>query len=423
MRVFMVAIGSAGDVFPFLGLGAALTVRGHQVTLCSMPTFQRAIEAQGLNFVPLCDEATYSAAMGDPLLWDPKTSFAVLWQAIAGLLEPVYDYVTTHNTDDTVVVGSLWALGARIAHEKYGIPYLSVQVSPSTLLSAHLPPVHPTFNVSRRLPLTLRKLLWRGIEYLSLDRTCAPQINALRHKHGLPGTVKNIFSQWMHAPQGVICLFPEWFAPAQKDWPQPLHMAGFPLFDGGAPGLDEPTRAFLVAGAPPIVFTQGSTEHFDQQFYRFALAALHRVGARGIFLTGDRPLFTDLPPTVIQRPFLPMSSLLPHAAGLVHPGGIGAMSQALAAGIAQIVLPIAHDQFDNAERLVRMGCGIRLALPLNKQDLDDAITTLLHDSRLQTACRRASSLMPCDAASCETAVNAIEQCHARHSMPRLRQAS
>lgn len=49
MRVIMIAIGSAGDVFPFIGLGAALTLRGHQVTLCSMPAFQRTIEARGLT--------------------------------------------------------------------------------------------------------------------------------------------------------------------------------------------------------------------------------------------------------------------------------------------------------------------------------------------------------------------------------------
>lgn len=423
MRTILIAIGSAGDVFPFIGLGTALARRGHQVTLCSMPAFQSHIEAQGLDFVPLCDESTYNAAIGDPRMWDPKTSFAVLWQAIASLLEPVYDYLAAQDHDDIVVVGSLWALGARIAHERYGFPYLSVQVSPSTLLSAHVPPVHPTFNVSPRLPLTLRKWLWRGIEYLSLDRTCAPQINALRRKHGLPGSVKNIFSQWMHAPQGVICLFPDWFAPVQQDWPQPLHMAGFPLFDGGVHGLDEQTRAFLDAGPAPIVFTQGSTEHFDQQFYHFALAALHRAGARGILLSGERPAIPDLPATVLQRAFLPMSALLPRTAGLVHPGGIGAMSQALAAGIPQIALPIAHDQFDNAERLVRMGCGIRLGLPLQKHDLQGAITTLLHDTGMQRACRRASSLIPADAPGCATAVSAIEQCHAAYSIPRLRHAS
>ena len=43
MRVIMIAIGSAGDVFPFIGLGAALTLRGHQVTLCSMTVDRRTV--------------------------------------------------------------------------------------------------------------------------------------------------------------------------------------------------------------------------------------------------------------------------------------------------------------------------------------------------------------------------------------------
>ena len=226
--------------------------------------------------------------MGDPRLWDPKTSFGVLWQAIAGMIEPVYEYVSAQRHDDIVVVGSLWALGARIAHEKYGIPYLSTQVSPSTLLSAHLPPVHPKFNVPEQMPLAMRKLLWRCIERFKLDRTCAPEINAVRRKVGLETPVKRIFTQWMHSPQGVVCLFPAWFAPPQQDWPQPLHMTGFPLFDGSIPGTLPTTNcnAFSIRGSRPLVFTQDSTEHLQGDFYAMALRALELLGARGIFLTG-----------------------------------------------------------------------------------------------------------------------------------------
>lgn len=147
MHAILIAIGSAGDVFPFIGLARTLKLRGHRVSLCTIPVFRDAVEQHGIAFVPLSDELTYRRTMGDPRLWDPKTSFGVLWQAIAGMIEPVYEYVSAQRHDDIVVVGSLWALGARIAHEKYGIPYLSAQVSPSTLLSAHLPPVHPKFNV------------------------------------------------------------------------------------------------------------------------------------------------------------------------------------------------------------------------------------------------------------------------------------
>ena len=150
MHAILIAIGSAGDVFPFIGLARTLKLRGHRVSLCTIPVFRDAVEQHGIAFVPLSDELTYRRTMGDPRLWDPKTSFGVLWQAIAGMIEPVYEYVSAQRHDDIVVVGSLWALGARIAHEKYGIPYLSAQVSPSTLLSAHLPPVHPSSTCPSR---------------------------------------------------------------------------------------------------------------------------------------------------------------------------------------------------------------------------------------------------------------------------------
>jgi UDP:flavonoid glycosyltransferase YjiC (YdhE family) len=41
----------------------------------------------------------------------------------------------------------------------------------------------------------------------------------------------------------------------------------------------------------------------------------------------------------------------------VHHGGIGSTAQAIAAGIPQLVVPMAHDQFDNAERVARLGLG------------------------------------------------------------------
>jgi UDP:flavonoid glycosyltransferase YjiC (YdhE family) len=52
---------------------------------------------------------------------------------------------------------------------------------------------------------------------------------------------------------------------------------------------------------------------------------------------------------------LPFSALLPRAAALVHYGGIGTASQALAAGIPQLVVPLKNDQHDNARRLEELG--------------------------------------------------------------------
>jgi UDP:flavonoid glycosyltransferase YjiC (YdhE family) len=60
--------------------------------------------------------------------------------------------------------------------------------------------------------------------------------------------------------------------------------------------------------------------------------------------------------------FVPFSRLFPRAAAVVHHGGIGTSAQGLAAGVPQLVMPLAHDQHDNAARLERLGVG-RSLLP------------------------------------------------------------
>ena len=342
MHAILIAIGSAGDVFPFIGLARTLKLRGHRVSLCTIPVFRDAVEQHGIAFVPLSDELTYRRTMGDPRLWDPKTSFGVLWQAIAGMIEPVYEYVSAQRHDDIVVVGSLWALGARIAHEKYGIPYLSAQVSPSTLLSAHLPPVHPKFNVPEQMPLAMRKLLWRCIERFKLDRTCAPEINAVRRKVGLETPVKRIFTQWMHSPQGVVCLFPAWFAPPQQDWPQPLHMTGFPLFDGSIPGTRSTTNcnAFSIRAAGRWCSPRARPNTCRATSTPWPCARWNASARVGSSSPAPAGTLRGLPNHVLQRAYAPLGALLPSCAGLVHPGGIGAMSLALAAGCRRCCCPV-----------------------------------------------------------------------------------
>jgi UDP:flavonoid glycosyltransferase YjiC (YdhE family) len=46
----------------------------------------------------------------------------------------------------------------------------------------------------------------------------------------------------------------------------------------------------------------------------------------------------------------------------VHHGGIGTCAEAMVAGIPSLVLPAAHDQFDNASRCRRL--GVARTLPL-----------------------------------------------------------
>lgn len=360
-HVIIVAIGSAGDVHPFIGIGQTLLKRGHRVTICSNPAFQSLAERFGVRFLPIGTAEAYTRVMDDPALWEQKTSLRTLWHAIAPDMRPLFDMLSAEVDDNTVLLGSLWAFGARMLQEKFGVPYISVQVSPSTLLSAYEPPVHPRFSPPGSVPVWVKGALIWGIERGVIDRTLGPALNSLRGDLGLP-PVKRIMGRWLHSPSAALGLFPEWFAQPQPDWPSQLSLAGFPLFDGNAgETLDEELLSFLADGPAPVIITPGSSTLQGPAFFKAALDALQATGKRGVLLGGAATTLSHLPSGVIARRYVPLSQLLPHGAVLVHHGGIGTSALAFASGVPQLVTPFAHDQFDNAARIGRTGAGVALS--------------------------------------------------------------
>ena len=98
----------------------------------------------------------------------------------------------------------------------------------------------------------------------------------------------------------------------------------------------------------------------------------------------------------------------------MHHGGIGTMSQALAAGMPQLVMPMAHDQPDNAARLKRLGCG-RVLVPrrFTAVNLACELGHLLSDVAVKTNCERVSKLCRDDNAA-KIAVEVLEGAAAGH---------
>src|SRR5207248_592859 len=88
-----------------------------------------------------------------------------------------------------------------------------------------------------------------------------------------------------------------------------------------------------------------------------SLKACQRLGLRGIFLTRFAEQLPALPSTVKHVSFAPFRELFPRCAAVVHHGGIGTVAKALAAGVPQVILPLAYDQKDNAIRVKRLDIG------------------------------------------------------------------
>src|SRR5262249_53438114 len=94
-----------------------------------------------------------------------------------------------------------------------------------------------------------------------------------------------------------------------------------------------------------------------------------RLDMRGVLISAaEKQLPEETPLSVRAFTYAPFNALLRHSRAIVHHGGIGTAAQAMRAGIAQVVVPMAYDQPDNAARLVRLG----VAATLSQRRLDGA---------------------------------------------------
>ena len=154
-------------------------------------------------------------------------------------------------------------------------------------------------------------------------------------------------------------MFSRHFAASQPDWPPQTVITGFPFYNSGDPIFAPDSRilqSWTCADRVHIGVVSGQRRG---SLYADSLQASTRLNARAVFLTGSHTqgLPDTLPDTAIAWPYAPHEAVFARAAAIVHQGGIGTTAQALASGHPSLVVPFAHDQFDNAERVARLGVG------------------------------------------------------------------
>ncbi len=331
MKCVLTAIGTRGDVFPFIGLGAGLQARGHDVTLITHAPFADYVRGAGLDFVQVGPEKEYLECLSaNPAIWDAQEAWPEVAACCTGLAPELYDLLErTIEPARTVVVAHYLDLASPFLRERRQVPTVTVVGSPMGFRFAD--------------------------EYVADPEMLVPQLGSPR----LP-----VSMGWSFSPLLTVALFPAWFAPAEPDWPECVRVTGFPLFDTIEP-VPAHVDAFIAAGSPPIVFRPGppvelGTDADQHAFVRAAVEACASLGRRGLLLNlRDTP--PDLPSSMHAARFAPLTSILPRCAALVHHGGIGSVGVGLASGVPQLATPFCLDQPDNAARMKQLGVGDWLA--------------------------------------------------------------
>jgi rhamnosyltransferase subunit B len=363
-RIVLTTFGSLGDLHPYVAIALALKQRGHDAVIATSAFYRARVESLGLGFAPVRPDHPGPEFMTDFMrqVMDLRTGpeFVIRKLIMPALRESYEDTLAAAAGADLLVSHPL-TFTTRLVAEQGAIPWASSVLAPLSFFSAYDPPVLGPVPWLARLKFgaAFHRSLFRLARW-SLRRWSEPW-HRLRAELGLPTTCDDPLFEGQHAPRLTLALFSAHLAAPQPDWPSTTVVTGFPFYDeAGAAPMPPDLRDFLAAGPPPLVFTLGSSAVMDAgAFYEHSAAAAQLLGRRAVLLIGKDPRNrpAHLPDGVAAFDYAPFAELFPHAAAIVHQGGIGTTAQALRSGRPMLIMPYSHDQPDNADRVRRLGVG------------------------------------------------------------------
>ncbi len=374
-RIVLSTFGSFGDIHPYIAIALELQTRGHFPVMATSEVYREKLDAAGIEFHPIrpdmpsYDDEDTLVKLSKELV-DPHTGTEKVMKLFTENPREVYEDLNQAASGADLLLTHPLPLVGPIVAQKRGMPWVSSVLAPISFFSAYDPPVPPQFPPLYHL-VSLSPVLGRLFYRIArhhLEQPMEP-IYRLRAELGLPRGQQPLLAG-QHSPTCVLAMFSAMLAKPQPDWPLNTQITGFPFYDRRDYFNEADTPAalleFLDAGPPPIVFTLGSAAFWvAEDFYRDSIKAAGELGQRALLLIGHaRNLPKEpLPPGMAAFEYAPFGEVLPRAAVVVHQGGVGTTGQGLRSGRPTLIVPHAHDQFDNAARVVRLGCGRTIARP------------------------------------------------------------
>ena len=387
-RILFVPFGSEGDVNPLLWLAGLLECRGHHPVFLLNPHHGHLADKRGFEWHPIGTEEEFLRLASDPALWKPGLGSWLVARAMHESLQTYKNAFDSLEENFALVVTSSLGLAASALAESRGIPRLMLHLQPMCLRSrTDMPLMTDGGAWFRHTPATLHDAAFFCVDEL-FKRILLPPLNRFRTTLGLP-QIGNFYRDALMRAEGLALLVPDWFSPPQPDWPTGLRQFDFPLADTAPGPLPQSLSAWLDAGEPPVLWTHGSANVHLANAQKLARDVTQRIGGRAL-LVGRVPPEFDLPAGMFYFPHVAFEDLLPRCRAIVHHGGIGTTSKAFAAGIPQLVLPLAHDQHDNAARVVRLQAGLRIKP--NPRDAAEKLARLFASAEIQKGVKQCRDL-------------------------------
>lgn len=384
MLITILAIGTRGDVQPYLALGAALKKAGHRVRLAAFENYSEWVKNQGLEFYPVRGDVSKIAASQDvngPMKADNPLKIILSFKKLSSFVQHIQgDLFAACKGSDAIVYHPGATIGY-FAARQFDVPAILATPFPMTPTGEY--PALIFYN-SPRMGKTWNKATHKIFQ----------SVMWMTGKVAVKGYWKKEFGS---IPKDFACPFPkqtsrryptvvscsDYVFPQPADWPEQVHNTGYWFLDEAAwePPVD--LLKFLQDGAPPVYVGFGSIGIAEEaeETTKLVLEALRLSGQRGILATGWSGMakIAKVPENIYVLESAPHAWIFPRMAAVVHHGGAGTTAAGLRAGIPGVIIPFSNDQFAWGRRIQELGAGPK-PIPrkvLTAQKLADAILLAL----------------------------------------------
>jgi sterol 3beta-glucosyltransferase len=391
MRIAILAMGSRGDVQPYIALGKGLKAAGHMIRLVTHENFQELVSSHELAFCPV--KGDVQAFMETPeMLWllEKGDFLAINAQASKASQRAAIDWaegsVAACQAMDLLIVGVGGLFLSLALAEKFKLPLLQAYIFPFTPTTAFPAVLFPQSisklggYINRLSHHLFRQIMWQGSRIGDglarkkvLGLPTAPFLGPYNSRH---------FQRY------PICygLSPS-VIPKPSDWLN-THMTGYWFLDESSDcTLSSALLDFLHSGSSPVYIGFGSMgSRNPEEMANMVLQAIALTGQRAILQSGWGGLSKrNLPNTVFMVDSISHSWLFPRMAAVIHHGGAGTTAAGLRAGIPSILIPFFGDQLFWGQRVAELGVG-PIPIPrkqLNSERLAEAIHRVMTDQSMR----------------------------------------
>ena len=334
MNIRILAMGTRGDVQPYVALGVGLQRVGYDVTLGTTADFRSLAEDSGLPCITTQQDLR-------SLLAHCRSARAARWAFFRMILQVTPELAAGA---DALIYSPAFLLSVPHLVEHMGIPALPTSLQPFLTPTRTFPvvgmPALPLGGGYNRLTYVLAEafvtLLLRG------------RINRWRTQTlGLPRYQgSGLFSALRQSGRPTLYGFSPIVLPKPAHWGAHIHVTGYWFLPPQEWQPPEGLCRFLASGPTPVYIGFGSiADPNPTQLMHTILEAIQYSKVRAIVASGWSELqTTDRSDNVLLIDSAPHHWLFPRVAAAVHHGGAGTVAASLRAGIPTLVIPFMADQ-------------------------------------------------------------------------------